>query len=433
MSTRTSDIPEFIGELPADSDVIVFVPSVSTTKKLRRAGVASFQGPAGPAGDAGASAPFLDSESLVKGSDDPTKFLRFEIDGFTAGTTRVLTPPNQNATVAGLEVSQTFSAKQTFTPPANSEAIVISGSSLSGANTQPFISVAGTWNTSGAPDAISLDITNAASGALSNLINVKVDSVSRFKVDRLGIFTVLRQEADISLGGIILNKRGTTGNATAALSNGSAIASVGFNGWNGSTFGSGCSLRVFTTEAWTGSATGAQFYFLATPNGSTTLTTVATLSSSVLTMITGSIEMTNHKITGLATPTVSTDAATKGYVDAVVAPFELGIAVSDETTDLTTGTAKITFRVPRAVTLTAVRASINTVSSSGIVTVDINEAGVSILSTKLTIDVGEKTSTTAAVPAVISDSALADDAEITVDIDVAGTGAKGLKIWLIGT
>lgn len=111
----------------------------------------------------------------------------------------------------------------------------------------------------------------------------------------------------------------------------------------------------------------------------------------------------------------------------------LQIAVSDQTTTLTTGTAKMTFRMPFAMTLTGVRASVNTVSSSGLVTVDINEGGVSILSTKLTIDANEKTSTTAATAAVISDSALADDAEITIDIDVAGTGAKGLVVTLIGT
>lgn len=111
----------------------------------------------------------------------------------------------------------------------------------------------------------------------------------------------------------------------------------------------------------------------------------------------------------------------------------LTVAVSDESTALTTGTAKITFRMPYAMTLSGVRASINTVSSSGIVTVDINESGSSILSTKLTIDEGEKTTTTASTPPVISDTALADDAEITIDIDVAGTGAKGLKVTLIGT
>jgi hypothetical protein len=110
----------------------------------------------------------------------------------------------------------------------------------------------------------------------------------------------------------------------------------------------------------------------------------------------------------------------------------IGIAVSDEETALTTGTAKVTFRMPFAMTLTAVRASLSTASTSGLPTFDINEGGTTILSTKLTIDANEKTSTTAATAAVISDSALADDAEITIDIDVAGTGAKGAKVYLIG-
>lgn len=115
------------------------------------------------------------------------------------------------------------------------------------------------------------------------------------------------------------------------------------------------------------------------------------------------------------------------------APEVIGVALSDETTAITTGTAKATIRMPFAMTLTAVRASLTTASSSGIPTVDINEAGTTILSTKLTIDASETTSTTAATPAVISDAALADDAAITFDIDVAGTGATGLKVWLIGT
>lgn len=109
------------------------------------------------------------------------------------------------------------------------------------------------------------------------------------------------------------------------------------------------------------------------------------------------------------------------------------IAIGDETTAITTGTAKTTFRMPFAMTVTAVRASLTTDSSSGTPTFDINESGTTILSTKLTIDATEKTSTTAAVPAVISDSALADDAEMTIDVDVAGTGAAGAKIYIIGT
>jgi hypothetical protein len=112
----------------------------------------------------------------------------------------------------------------------------------------------------------------------------------------------------------------------------------------------------------------------------------------------------------------------------------IGIAVSDEETALTTGTAKVTFRMPFAMTVTAVRASLSTASTSGNPTFDINEGGSSILgANKLSIDANEKTSTTAATATSISDSALADDAEITIDIDTAGTGAKGAKVYIIGT
>jgi hypothetical protein len=93
--------------------------------------------------------------------------------------------------------------------------------------------------------------------------------------------------------------------------------------------------------------------------------------------------------------------------------------------------------MPYAFTVTAVRASLTTAQATdgggGIFTVDINEGGTTILSTKITIDNTEKTSTTAATPPVVSDASLADDAEMTVDIDQVGDGtAKGLKVTLIG-
>lgn len=116
-------------------------------------------------------------------------------------------------------------------------------------------------------------------------------------------------------------------------------------------------------------------------------------------------------------------------------PDVIQLACSDETTAISAGTAKVTFRMPYAMTVTAVRASLTTAQTSGnIFTVDINDSGTSILSTKLTIDNTEKTSTTAVTAAVISDTALADDAEITIDVDQIGDGtAKGLKITIIGT
>lgn len=108
------------------------------------------------------------------------------------------------------------------------------------------------------------------------------------------------------------------------------------------------------------------------------------------------------------------------------------VAISDETSSISTGTAKVTFRMPYAFTITEVRASLTTASSSGTPTFDINKNGATILSTKITIDSNEKTSETAAAPPVVSTSALADDDEIKIDIDVAGTSAAGAKIYIIG-
>lgn len=120
-------------------------------------------------------------------------------------------------------------------------------------------------------------------------------------------------------------------------------------------------------------------------------------------------------------------------VDPAAFPIAIGLAMSDETTAITAGTNKVVIRAPYAFTLVAVRSSLSTASSSGLPTVDINKNGTTVLSTKLTIDASEKTSVTAATPAVISVPAFALDDEIGFDIDVAGTGAKGLKVWLLGT
>jgi len=118
----------------------------------------------------------------------------------------------------------------------------------------------------------------------------------------------------------------------------------------------------------------------------------------------------------------------------VAFPVEIGVAISDETSDLTTGTAKITFRAPYAFTLTEVRANVKTAATGSVLTFDINENGVSVLSTLLTIDAGEETSETAATPPVISDSAIGDDSEMTIDIDQIGStvAGAGLKVALIG-
>lgn len=110
------------------------------------------------------------------------------------------------------------------------------------------------------------------------------------------------------------------------------------------------------------------------------------------------------------------------------------LTVSDETTPITTGTSKLTFRVPYNFTITDVRASVTIAPTGAPITVDINNNGVSILSTKLTIDSSEFTSTTAIIQRAISDSDLPDDSQVTIDIDTVGStiAGAGLKVSLIG-
>ena len=118
----------------------------------------------------------------------------------------------------------------------------------------------------------------------------------------------------------------------------------------------------------------------------------------------------------------------------------LVIACSDEETAIDATGQKISFRMPYAMTLNAGTAGITgslvtAGTGANLFTVDINESGSTILSTKLTFDATETTTTTAATPVVISDTALAADSIITIDVDQLDSGgvAAGLKISLIGS
>lgn len=117
------------------------------------------------------------------------------------------------------------------------------------------------------------------------------------------------------------------------------------------------------------------------------------------------------------------------------------IAFSDETTAITAGTNKARWINPssKAFNVVDVAASLNVAQASGsIFTIDLNEAGASILSTKLTIDNGETVggshaSAGSATPAVISDASIAGFAQVSVDVDQVGSGsAAGGKAYLIG-
>lgn len=119
-------------------------------------------------------------------------------------------------------------------------------------------------------------------------------------------------------------------------------------------------------------------------------------------------------------------------------PFaEFEIKVIDDTTVVTTGDGQVIMAVPASVNgmnLVAAHAFVTTVSSSGTPTVQIRNVTDSqdMLSTKITIDASEYTSYTAATPPVINTSYddVATGDLLAVDVDVAGTGAKGLGVVL---
>ena len=176
--------------------------------------------------------------------------------------------------------------------------------------------------------------------------------------------------------------------------------------------------------------------------GGLVLTATSSASTGIVVASTGSIQMGSYgsgTFTGTAAKMLAVDSSGNIIEEdvATVSPRSLTVACSDETTALTTGTEKATFRMPEAATITGVRASLTTAPVGSVLTVDVNKGGTSVLSTKLTIDAGEKTSTTAATAAVIDTNQddVADDTEMTIDIDTVGstTAGAGLKVTIYYT
>ena len=114
-------------------------------------------------------------------------------------------------------------------------------------------------------------------------------------------------------------------------------------------------------------------------------------------------------------------------------------------TNIVTGTTKDAWVAPFDLQLDAIAdrgcyANLAVAQAAGSVfTVDVNVNGTSILSTKLTFDNGEKTTLTAATPAVYdaafvsANRVIPAGAEVTIDVDQVGTAlAKGLSVMLVG-
>ena len=152
---------------------------------------------------------------------------------------------------------------------------------------------------------------------------------------------------------------------------------------------------------------------------------------------TGALGVTVDSVTGSGTHTDWTVSLSAAVIGSDLGKRVIQVKVIDDLTTLTTGDGKVIFLVPQELNgynLVGANAFVTTVSSSGTPTIQIRNVtdAVDMLSTRITIDANEYTSYTAAAAAVVDatydDVATGD--RLTVDVDVAGTGAKGLGIIL---
>jgi hypothetical protein len=180
----------------------------------------------------GATIAVVDSSFSIKGSSDPSKIAKFEVDGFTTGTTRTFTLPNTSDTLVTLGATQTLTAKSltspviTGTPTASGatwgdlgtvttaaittlavgtlsvtgntalgnaagDVSTITGNAVLTGGTvtvsTPVLAATQTWNDAAvAFDAITLDVTNTNSSGSSNLLNLKVGGTTKARVNRVG-------------------------------------------------------------------------------------------------------------------------------------------------------------------------------------------------------------------------------------------------------
>lgn len=175
-------------------------------------------------------------------------------------------------------------------------------------------------------------------------------------------------------------------------------------------------------------------------SGAVTATKIAVASINGTKIVDEGIYVQNLATGAVTNPKIADGAVTESKLSGIKTIVYLQVLTPEEALEV--GDGAMYFTVPsdlNGAILTDADGVVYTASSSGLPTVQLRRirsgAGYDMLSTRITIDANELTSYTAVTQPVIDtayDDVLTGD-QIRVDVDVAGTGTKGLDVILVFT
>ena len=384
--------------------------------------------------DIGAAAagapPFADTTSIVEGSVDPTKEIRFEVDGLTTATTRVITPPDADITLVN-----------------TSDGLIVDAQT--GTFTTTKIS---TTNKALLNSAI---VYNDQTNTFGDFAQIFPDN-QLFIQNPAATFTF-----QLSAPGIVANRTLTfpllTGNdifVTEAFAQTLTNKTIDLtdNTVTGTTaeFNTALSDNDFATLAGTETLTNktltepkfADLGFIADANGN------EMISFDTVTTAVNYLQLANSAtVTALSLSSLGTDT----NIDCRFIPKGTGTfygvretwawPLTDETTAPSTGVKYTTEPAPYDMTLEDIIGGLTTAGTgAALFTMEIlkensvnADAFTTILSTKVTIDASEFTSTTAATAPVLSVTTWEKGRRLQLEIDTLDTNglARGAKIELL--
>lgn len=114
-----------------------------------------------------------------------------------------------------------------ITPPPNSVGLTLSSYTLSGSSDSSAIDVSGTWNTSGTPTLVKVNVTDTASNSQSNLLTLQVNGSNIFRFRKDGLFSG-QGGFQVSSSGVVTALGYTTTSASTGTAFNAFNAQLGF-------------------------------------------------------------------------------------------------------------------------------------------------------------------------------------------------------------